>query len=408
MRIAVIGAGPAGLLSAAEAAKGGAAVTLFDKNEKAGKKLYITGKGRCNVTNMRAPGEFLEFVVRNPKFLYGAIYSFTPENTVELIESNGVKTKTERGNRVFPQSDKASDITKALVKNAERCGVEFSYNSEITDVTKTERGFVLTSRNGKILFDKVIVACGGMSYPSTGSTGDGYAFARKFGHKIVELRPALVGMTVKESVKSLQGLSLRNVTATISGGGINESRFGEMLFTSCGVSGPIILTLSSLINRVGKAKDMTLTIDLKPAMTIEELDRRILSDFNKNLNKHFKNGLDELLPKSLIPYIIKVVDIPPEKPLNSVTKDDRLKLAGTLKALRFGVESLGGINEAIVTSGGVNVSEINPKTMESKLVPGLYFAGEVLDADALTGGFNIQIALSTGCVAGRSAAGGKQ
>ena len=189
MRIAVIGAGPAGLLAAAEAAKGGAAVTLFDKNEKAGKKLYITGKGRCNVTNMRAPGEFLEFVVRNPKFLYGAIYSFTPENTVELIESNGVKTKTERGNRVFPQSDKASDITKALVKNAERCGVEFSYNSEITDVTKTERGFVLTSRNGKILFDKVIVACGGMSYPSTGSTGDGYAFARKFGHKIVELRP---------------------------------------------------------------------------------------------------------------------------------------------------------------------------------------------------------------------------
>lgn len=312
MRIAVIGAGPAGLLAAAEAAKGGAAVTLFDKNEKAGKKLYITGKGRCNVTNMRAPGEFLEFVVRNPKFLYGAIYSFTPENTVELIESNGVKTKTERGNRVFPQSDKASDITKALVKNAERCGVKFSYNSEITDVTKTERGFVLTSRNGKILFDKVIVACGGMSYPSTGSTGDGYAFARKFGHKIVELRPALVGMTVKESVKSLQGLSLRNVTATISGGGINESRFGEMLFTSCGVSGPIILTLSSLINRVGKVKDMTLTIDLKPAMTIEELDRRILSDFNKNLNKHFKNGLDELLPKSLIPYIIKVVDIPPE------------------------------------------------------------------------------------------------
>ena len=207
----------------------------------------------------------------------------------------------------------------------------------------------------------------------------------------------------------MMGLSLKNIAIRIEVGGKKVcEEFGEMLFTSCGGSGPIILTLSSLINRVGKVKDMTLTIDLKPAMTIEELDRRILSDFNKNLNKHFKNGLDELLPKSLIPYIIKVVDIPPEKPLNSVTKDDRLKLAGTLKALRFGVESLGGINEAIVTSGGVNVSEINPKTMESKLVPGLYFAGEVLDADALTGGFNIQIALSTGYVAGRSAAGGKQ
>ena len=406
MYIAVIGAGPAGLLAAAEAAKAGANVTLFDKNEKAGKKLYITGKGRCNVTNMRSPGEFLEFVVRNRKFLYGAIYSFSPENTVELIESNGVKTKVERGNRVFPQSDKASDITKALVKNAERYGVKFSYNSEISDVSKVNGMFFITSRSGKERFDKVIVACGGMSYPSTGSTGDGYAFAKKFGHKIVELRPALVGLTLKESVKALQGLSLRNVTATIDGGGVNESRFGEMLFTSSGVSGPIILSLSSFVNRVGNVKDMTLSIDLKPAMSAEELDKRVLSDFNKNINKRFKNSLDELLPKSLIPYIIGVTGISPEKPLNSVTKEDRAKIVETLKNLKFGVAALGSLNEAVVTSGGVSVSEVNPKTMESKLVHGLYFAGEVLDVDALTGGFNIQIALSTGFVAGKSAGQG--
>lgn len=406
MYIAVIGAGPAGLLAAAEAAKAGANVTLFDKNEKAGKKLYITGKGRCNVTNMRSPGEFLEFVVRNRKFLYGTIYSFSPENTVELIESNGVKTKVERGNRVFPQSDKASDITKALVKNAERYGVKFSYNSEISDVSKVNDMFFITSRSGKERFDKVIVACGGMSYPSTGSTGDGYAFAKKFGHKIVELRPALVGLTLKESVKALQGLSLRNVTATIDGGGVNESRFGEMLFTSSGVSGPIILSLSSFVNRVGNVKGMTLSIDLKPAMSAEELDKRVLSDFNKNINKRFKNSLDELLPKSLIPYIIGVTGISPEKPLNSVTKEDRAKIVETLKNLKFGVAALGSLNEAVVTSGGVSVSEVNPKTMESKLVHGLYFAGEVLDVDALTGGFNIQIALSTGFVAGKSAGQG--
>ena len=406
MYIAVIGAGPAGLLAAAEAAKAGASVTLFDKNEKAGKKLYITGKGRCNVTNMRPPGEFLEFVVRNRKFLYGAIYSFSPENTVELIESNGVKTKVERGNRVFPQSDKASDITKALVKNAERYGVKFSYNSEISDVSKVDDMFFITSRSGKERFDKVIVACGGMSYPSTGSTGDGYAFAKKFGHKIVELRPALVGLTLKESVKALQGLSLRNVTATIDGGGVNESRFGEMLFTSSGVSGPIILSLSSFVNRVGNVKDMTLSIALKPAMSAEDLDKRVLSDFNKNINKRFKNSLDELLPKSLIPYIIGVTGISPEKPLNSVTKEDRAKIVDTLKNLKFGVAALGSLNEAVVTSGGISVAEVNPKTMESKLVHGLYFAGEVLDVDALTGGFNIQIALSTGFVAGKSAGQG--
>ena len=406
MNIAVIGAGPAGLLAAAEAAKSGAVVTLFDKNEKAGKKLYITGKGRCNVTNMRTPNEFLEFVVRNRKFLYGAIYSFSPENTVSLIESNGVKTKIERGNRVFPQSDKASDITKALVKNAERYGVKFVYNSEITDISKENDEFFITSRNGKMSFDKVIIACGGISYPSTGSTGDGYAFAKKLGHKIIELRPALVGLTLRESVKALQGLSLRNVTATVSGGGVNETRFGEMLFTASGVSGPIILSLSSYINRVGNVKDMSLCVDLKPAMTEEELDKRVLNDFNKNINKRFKNSLDELLPKSMIPYIIEATGISPEKPLNSVTKADRSKLVYTLKNLKFGIASLGSINEAVVTSGGVSVSEVNPKTMESKIVPGLYFAGEVLDVDALTGGFNIQIALSTGFVAGKSAGQG--
>lgn len=400
MKTAVVGAGPAGLIAAATAAAG-SDVTLFERNEKPGKKLYITGKGRCNVTNLCSPREFLEKVVRNPKFLYSAIYTFTPEDTVNLIETNGVKTKTERGNRVFPASDKASDVTKALVSNAMKAGVRFVYEN-VVSLSRKDGLFRLITSGAEYFFDKVILACGGVSYPSTGSNGDGFKLAESMGHTVTKLYPALVPVNFCEDVKSLQGLSLKNVKVTVSDGRKFESLFGEMLFTSRGASGPVVLSLSSLINRLD-VKHVTFSIDLKPALDYEKLDKRVVSDFTKFKNKQFKNSLDEMLPKSLIPYIIDVSGINPDKPVNSVTKQEREKLVNLLKNLSFTVDSLGSIAEGIVTSGGVSVDEVNPKTMESKLVKGLYFAGEMLDVDALTGGFNIQIALSTGFAAGTSA-----
>lgn len=400
MKTAVVGAGPAGLIAAATAAAG-SDVTLFERNEKPGKKLYITGKGRCNVTNLCSPREFLEKVVRNPKFLYSAIYTFTPEDTVNLIETNGVKTKTERGNRVFPASDKASDVTKALVSNAMKAGVRFVYEN-VVSLSRKDGLFRLITSGAEYFFDKVILACGGVSYPSTGSNGDGFKLAESMGHTVTKLYPALVPVNFCEDVKSLQGLSLKNVEVTVSDGRKSESLFGEMLFTSRGASGPVVLSLSSLINRLD-VKHVTFSIDLKPALDYDKLDKRVVSDFTKFKNKQFKNSLDEMLPKSLIPYIIDVSGINPDKPVNSVTKQEREKLVNLLKNLSFTVDSLGSIAEGIVTSGGVSVDEVNPKTMESKLVKGLYFAGEMLDVDALTGGFNIQIALSTGFAAGTSA-----
>lgn len=400
MKTAVVGAGPAGLIAAATAAAG-SDVTLFERNEKPGKKLYITGKGRCNVTNLCSPREFLEKVVRNPKFLYSAIYTFTPEDTVNLIETNGVKTKTERGNRVFPASDKASDVTKALVSNAMKAGVRFVYEN-VVSLSRKDGLFRLITSGAEYFFDKVILACGGVSYPSTGSNGDGFKLAESMGHTVTKLYPALVPVNFCEDVKSLQGLSLKNVKVTVSDGRKSESLFGEMLFTSRGASGPVVLSLSSLINRLD-VKHVTFSIDLKPALDYDKLDKRVVSDFSKFKNKQFKNSLDEMLPKSLIPYIIDVSGINPDKPVNSVTKQEREILVNLLKNLSFTVDSLGSIAEGIVTSGGVSVDEVNPKTMESKLVKGLYFAGEMLDVDALTGGFNIQIALSTGFAAGTSA-----
>ena len=400
MKTAVVGAGPAGLIAAATAAAG-SDVTLFERNEKPGKKLYITGKGRCNVTNLCSPREFLEKVVRNPKFLYSAIYTFTPEDTVNLIETNGVKTKTERGNRVFPASDKASDVTKALVSNAMKAGVRFVYEN-VVSLSRKDGLFRLITSGAEYFFDKVILACGGVSYPSTGSNGDGFKLAESMGHTVTKLYPALVPVNFCEDVKSLQRLSLKNVEVTVSDGRKSESLFGEMLFTSRGASGPVVLSLSSLINRLD-VKHVTFSIDLKPALDYDKLDKRVVSDFTKFKNKQFKNSLDEMLPKSLIPYIIDVSGINPDKPVNSVTKQEREKLVNLLKNLSFTVDSLGSIAEGIVTSGGVSVDEVNPKTMESKLVKGLYFAGEMLDVDALTGGFNIQIALSTGFAAGTSA-----
>jgi flavoprotein family protein len=402
MKIAVVGAGPAGLLAAAEAAAHGAETVLLERNEKPGKKLYITGKGRCNVTNLCSPRDFLEKVVRNPKFLYGALFAFTPEDTVKLLNSNGVSTKVERGNRVFPLSDKASDVTAALVKHADRSGVRFVYEN-VDAIKRNEGKFIVSTRSGKNIFDKVILACGGVSYPSTGSNGDGFKLAAALGHRVTPLLPALVPIILVQDVKPLQGLSLKNVTVSVSDGKKEYSLFGEMLFTARGVSGPVALSLSSLINRE-ELSELKMKIDLKPALSYEKLDKRMLGDFEKFKNKQFKNSLDEMLPKSMIPYIIKLSGILPEKPVNSVTKAEREKLVGLLKGLEFDISALEAVEEGIVTSGGVDVREVNPKTMESRVAPGLYFAGEMLDVDALTGGYNIQIALSTGFCAGRSAA----
>ena len=339
MKIAVVGAGPAGLLAAAEAAAHGAETVLLERNEKPGKKLYITGKGRCNVTNLCSPRDFLEKVVRNPKFLYGALFAFTPEDTVKLLNSNGVSTKVERGNRVFPLSDKASDVTAALVKHADRSGVRFVYEN-VDAIKRNEGKFIVSTRSGKNIFDKVILACGGVSYPSTGSNGDGFKLAAALGHRVTPLLPALVPIILVQDVKPLQGLSLKNVTVSVSDGKKEYSLFGEMLFTARGVSGPVALSLSSLINRE-ELSELKMKIDLKPALSYEKLDKRMLGDFEKFKNKQFKNSLDEMLPKSMIPYIIKLSGILPEKPVNSVTKAEREKLVGLLKGLEFDISALG-------------------------------------------------------------------
>lgn len=400
MRIAVVGAGAAGLMSAATAAKT-ADVVLYEKNEKVGKKIYITGKGRCNVTNMCEPPEFLENVVNGKKFMYGAIYAFPPRKTVEFLENNGVETKVERGNRVFPQSDKSSDVIKALKRAIDREGVCVCFE-KVLKIRREDDCFVVVTDISAEKFDRVILACGGVSYPATGSTGDGYAFAKSFGHKIVPPRAALVPILLKDNVCSLEGLSLKNVNATISVSGKSFSEFGEMLFTSKGVSGPIILSLSSQINKFD-LKGAKLSIDLKPALSREKLDLRILSDFDKYKNKQYKNALGDLLPAKLINYFVRYTKIDENKPVNSITRKERETIGESMKSLNFTVSSLDKTELGIVTAGGVDLSEVNPKTMESKLVPGIYFAGEMLDVDALTGGFNLQIAFATGYVAGMHA-----
>lgn len=399
--VAVVGGGAAGLMAAGTAARF-SDVTLFERNEKQGKKLYITGKGRCNFTNAVAPEEFLRSVVRNPKFLYGAINKFTPDDAMAFMESRGVRVKVERGNRAFPVSDKASDITKALTAYCKENGVSFALNTYICAVNKTEKGYEVKTSDGEIrLFDKVILACGGKSYPSTGSDGNGYALARNLQHKIIEPRASLIDIKLKDNVKALEGLSLKNVSVSIV---VNDKTYeeqGEMLFTADGVSGPIILTLSSYLSRIDY-NGSVLRIDLKPALDKETLDKRILRDFDKYKNKFFRNALDDLLPSRLIMYIVERTGIESDKYVNSITKEERAKLVSVLKGLTFTVDSAGALSNAVVTSGGVDVSQVNPSTMESKLCKGLYFAGEMLDVDALTGGFNIQIALSTGYTAGIS------
>ncbi len=420
------------MMAAIAADKEGAAVTLLEKNEKTGKKLFITGKGRCNLTNACGEEEFFKSVVSNKKFLYSAFYTLDNRAVMEFFEKAGCRLKTERGNRVFPVSDHSSDVIAALNNRMRKEGIKVLLNTTVSEIlTETESakenpmtegkpgaeaggGAKNKSRvtgvklaDGRVLpADAVIIATGGKSYESTGSDGDGYRFAEKAGHTIREVKPALAPFTVKEEwCKSLQGLSLKNVSATL----ICKKKklyegFGEMLFTHFGVSGPLILSASSYYAKKINNMPAQLHIDLKPALSREQLDKRILRDFDENKNRQFKNALNGLLPAKMIPVMIQISGISPEKPVNEITKEERTRLLACLKDLALTVTGTRGFSEAIVTQGGVHVKEINPSTMESKLVCGLYFAGEVLDTDAMTGGFNLQIAWSTGYLAGISAA----
>lgn len=383
-------------MAAGTLAERGFDVTLADKNEKTGKKLYITGKGRCNVTNECDGKEFLASVVSNPKFLMSAINAFDSYNTVDFLQKNGLNTVTERGNRVFPASQKSSDVIKTFTDYCRKNGVKILLSAKVSGVKSDGEDFVVSFSDKTERFQKVIVATGGLSYPSTGSTGDGYEIAKSFGHKIVKPVQALVPIELNEPwVQKLSGLSLKNVRCTVTAGEKEiASDFGEMLFTHKGVSGPIILSLSSKINRLNP-NGLKLVIDLKPALSDEVLDARLQRDFAELNLKQFKNSLDGLLPKSLVPVIVGLSKIDPEQKVGQITREQRKNLVHLLKNLTFSVKKLAGFEEAIVTAGGVDVKEINPKTMESKLQKGLYFVGEVLDVDALTGGFNIQIALST-------------
>lgn len=403
-KVAVIGAGASGLMAAYAAAANGNDVTVFEKNEKSGKKIYITGKGRCNVTHSCEPSEFLLNVVNNSKFLSSAIYGFSPEDCINFFENGGVKLKEERGARIFPVSDKASDITKCLENYCKSSGVKFNFNEKILKITVLHSTMfdIITSKS-QYSFDKVIVCTGGLSYPSTGSDGDGYNFARSAGHQIVPLKQALCGLNLKGAFyKQLQGLTLKNINLSVYCGSKKiKELFGELLFTHFGISGPVILSASSLINRLDMNK-VRLSLDLKPALTAEMLDKRLLRDFEAYKNKSVANCLKELLPAAIIEETLKRSGIEGNLRTNSVTREQRARLLTTVKNFDMLVSSLRDFSEAIVTSGGVDVNEINPKTMESKLVKGLYFCGEVLDVDGFTGGFNLQIAFSTGYAAGNS------
>lgn len=416
--VIVIGGGAAGMMAALQSAKSGCQVTLLEKNEKLGKKIYITGKGRCNVTNGADLETLFQKVVTNRKFLYSAFYGFTNQDMMALLEESGCPLKVERGNRVFPVSDKASDVTAALQRQLEKAGVKICLRTKVRQLLcealpETEgdtSGKQPTSRcigvqldNGKKLFgDKVIVATGGLAYPSTGSTGDGYRMAREWGHTVTELRPGLVPFTVEEHwAADLQGLSLRNVEITITDGKKKlYQEFGEMLFTHFGVSGPAVLSGSSIVAKKLQEKNLQLWIDLKPALTEEQLEARILRDFEANHNKQLKNALGQLYPAKLVPVMIAVSEIDGEKLVHSVTKEERRRLVQQTKHLQLTLNGLRDYNEAIITQGGIKVQEVNPTTMESKRVRQLYFAGEVLDVDAMTGGYNLQIAWSTGYAAG--------
>lgn len=400
-KVIVIGGGPAGIMSAITAAENHD-VILIEKNEKLGKKLFITGKGRCNVTNAKDIGEFFDYIPGNPEFLYSSLYTYTNENVMNFFESLGVQLKVERGDRVFPESDKSSDIIRGLEQELIKRNVNIKLNAKVKDIILDEGKIaeLVLQDDSRIKGDYFILATGGASYPQTGSSGEGFNFAKKAGHKITPLKPSLVPIELEDEwVKELQGLSLKNVEVKIKKGNkVVYKEFGEMLFTHFGISGPIVLSSSRFVE---SNSSMHAVIDLKPALSEEELDKRIQKDFTKYINKDFKNSLDDLLPKKLISIIIKLSSIPEDKKVNSITKEERKSLVYLIKNLTSNIKGLRPLAEAIVTAGGVNVKEIDPSTMKSKLVDNLYFAGEVIDVDAYTGGYNIQIAFSTGYLAGK-------
>ena len=403
-RIAVIGGGPSGMLAACTAAKNDCLVTIYERNEKLGKKLYITGKGRCNVTNNATEEEFFANIPRNHRFMYSSFYSFTNHDLIRLLNTLGLETKVERGGRVFPASDKSSDVLKALTNYVRQCNAEVLLNTRVKSICKTgDNKFSVRTNNGDYTYDSVIIATGGVSYPTTGSDGDGYRFASELGIKTIDAKPALVPLvTIEEWPKELMGLTLKNVTLRAFDG--NKKVFedmGEVLFTHFGISGPLVLTLSSIIAE--HPENVKVFIDLKPALTREELDRRVLRDFQTAKNKQMKNALFELMPSSLVQIILQLAQIDPDLAVNSLTKQDRARLVEIIKAIPLVIKETRPIEEAIITRGGIDTREINPTTMESKKVSGLYFSGEVIDVDAFTGGFNLQIAFSTGYLAGRSA-----
>ncbi len=403
-RVLIVGGGAAGMFAAAVAAQKGCEVFLFEKNEKLGKKLYITGKGRCNVTNDCGPEELLSAVVRNRKFLYSAFYTFGSRDMMDFLEKAGVPLKTERGNRVFPVSDHSSDIIRALERRIREYGVHIRLKSTVKSLY-TDNGRVsgLYLQDGSLhRGDAVIVATGGLSYPSTGSDGDGYRFAGECGLQVTELAPSLVPLRTKEEyIPRMQGLSLKNVTLTVKNGKkILYQDFGEMMFTHSGITGPLVLSASAHIgDALKKQGELPAFIDLKPALTEEQLDARILREFETGKNKQFKNVISVLFPASLTPVMVEIGGIPPEKPVHEISREERHHFGSLIKNFPVTVTGLGEFKEAVITRGGVAVKEISPSTMESKKMPGLYFAGEVLDLDAVTGGYNLQIAWSTAYLA---------
>ena len=414
MKVIVIGGGPAGMMSAITASQNGNEVILLEKMERLGRKLLITGKGRCNITSSLPIQEFIPNIPGNGQFLYSAFNNYTNTDIINFLKSEGLEVKEERGKRIFPITDKSLDVLKCFEKKLKALNVKIEYNAEVVSIKKDSGRFEVELKNGTILnSNKVIIATGGKSYPLTGSTGDGYKLAKQLGHTVTQIKPSLVPFEAydKKTCKELQGLSLKNVGIEfkdIEKNKVIYEDFGEMLFTHFGVSGPTILSGSAHLVRYKniddllKNKKIILKIDFKPALPEEKLDKRILRDFDEEKNKELKHSLDKLLPKKLIPVIIEKSGINPEKRVNEITKQERKNLASLLKSFELEISKFRPIEEAIITSGGINIKEINPKTMESKIVPGLYFAGEIIDVDGYTGGFNLQIAYSTGFTAGQN------
>jgi len=403
-RVIIVGAGPAGLMAAGKAGERGCDTILAEKNDRVGKKLLISGKGRCNITNSTDVEGLIENTPGNGSFLYSAFYTFSNWDLISFFNEHGLETKVERGGRVFPLSDKSSDVVETLMRYVRKNNVKLFLKSPVQDIKVKDNKVksVVFADGREIECDSVVLATGGVSYPGTGSTGDGHRIAKNLGHTIVDLKPSLVPLVTEEQwVKELQGLSLRNVSVTLlnKNGKKVYTDFGEMLFTHFGVSGPVILS-SSRHALDYNYKDLKLIIDLKPALSEEKLDKRIQRDFEKFSRKQFKNSLDELLPKKMIPVIINLSGIPPEKQTSQITREERRTLVRLLKNLELNIVASRPVKEAIVTAGGISTDEINPSTMESKLVKGLFFAGEIIDVDAYTGGFNLTIAFSTGYLAG--------